>query len=65
MGQWCWVSRMNFWSLREGGSVLILKENLGVQSPGCMKIMFKKNMGLCCLQLQGLEHDEDLIESEF
>ena len=28
-------------------------------------MIFKKNMGHCCLPLQGLEHDEKLIESEF
>ena len=28
-------------------------------------MIFKKNMGLCCLPLQGLEHDKKLIESEF
>ena len=30
-----------------------------------MEMIFKKNMGHCCLPLQGLEHDEKLIESEF
>ena len=46
--------------------LLILKENLVLESPVVrMEMIFKKNMGLCCLPLQGLEHDEKLIESEF
>ena len=49
---------------RRRACLLILKENLGLQAVR-MEMIFKKNMGLCSLPLQGLEHDEKLIESEF
>ena len=43
-------------------SLLILKKNLGLWSPGCeYGDDFQKNLGLYCLPLQGLEHDKELI----
>ena len=61
------VSRINIRSLRERGSFCWSSRRfLGCSLQAVsIDMTFKKNMGLCCLPLQGLEHDEELMRSEF
>ena len=60
-------SRINIWSLREEESFCWSSRRIlgcGLHAVS-IKMIFKKNMGLCCLPLQGLEHNEELMRSEF